>query len=136
VEERIWRLTNEIRQKFGFLPLSKDERLSALARAHSDDMLLRRFFSHINPEGLAAKDRVMPSYPGPIYRLGENIWMGSNQAAANSEALARTIINTWMSSPGHRDNIMVADFTHLGVGVAAAGREIRATQIFVNLQHH
>jgi uncharacterized protein YkwD len=136
VEELIWRLTNEIRQRYGIPPLRQDDRLSALARAYSEDMLRRRFFSHSNPEGLTAKDRVMPFYPRPIYRLGENIWMGSNFSAANSEALARSIVNSWMKSPGHRENILVVDFTHLGVGVAARGREIRATQIFVNLQHH
>jgi uncharacterized protein YkwD len=136
VEERVWRLTNEIRQKQGFSPLSREQTLSGIAQAYCDDMLLRRFFSHINPEGLAAKDRVIPFYSRPIYQLGENIWMGSNLSPANSEALARSMMKSWMSSPGHRDNILCADFTHLGVGVAAVGREVRATQLFVNLRNN
>jgi uncharacterized protein YkwD len=136
VEERIWRFTNEIRQKQGFSPLSREQKLSSMAEAYCDDMLLRRFFSHINPEGLAAKDRVIPFYSRPIYQLGENIWMGSNLSPANSEALARFIMKSWMSSPGHRENILGADFTHLGVGVAAVGREVRATQLFVKLRNN
>lgn len=134
VEDVIWRLTNEIRQKQGFSPLSKEERLGAMARAHSDDMLRRKFFSHINPDGLAPKDRVIPSYPHPIYRLGENIWKGFDQDLKNSESLARLMVKTWMASPGHRDNIFCPDFTHLGVGVAVWDREIRATQLFVKLK--
>ncbi len=43
-------------------------------------------------------------------------------------------MNSWMSSPGHRENILGADYTHLGVGGTAVGLEIRATQVFANLQ--
>ncbi|HZK13036.1 MAG TPA: CAP domain-containing protein [Desulfobaccales bacterium] len=60
-----------------------------------------------------------------MYGWAENIWEGSNLPAADSEALARTIMNSWMSSSGHRENILSPDYTHLGVGVAASGREIR-----------
>lgn len=134
VAERIWRLTNEIRGKYGIPPLAQDGTLASLARAYCDDMLRRRFFSHTNPEGLAAKERVMPFYPGPIRRLGENIWKGWNMDTANGEALARFIINSWMKSPGHRDNLLAMYFTHLGVGVAANGRDLRAVQIFVSLK--
>src|SRR4030042_682947 len=134
VAERIWRLANEIRGKYGIPPLAQDGTLASLAQAYCDDMLRRRFFSHTNPEGLAAKDRVMPFYPGPIRRLGENIWKEWNMDTANSEALARFIINSWMKSPGHRDNLLAAYFSHLGVGVAASGRGIRAVQIFAHLQ--
>ena len=36
-----------------------------------------------------------------------------------------------MSSPGHRENMLAPDFTHLGVGVSARNGTIRATQEFV-----
>jgi uncharacterized protein YkwD len=135
VEAEVFRLTNEIRLRYGFAPLAKDETLSAMARAYCADMLQRRFFSHFNPEGLAPKDRVIPSYPHPIYRLGENIWKGFNEDLSNSESLARLMVNTWMASPGHRDNIFCPDFTHLGVGVAVLGRDLRAEQLFVKLPY-
>ncbi len=134
VEEWIWRFTNEIRQRAGLPPLAKEGTLSAVAQAYSDDMLRRGFFSHTNPEGLTVRDRLSPYFSGSIRSLGENIWEGSNLSAANREALARYIMNAWMSSPGHRENILSADYTHLGVGVTALGREIRATQDFANLQ--
>jgi uncharacterized protein YkwD len=134
VAARIWRLTNEIRGKYGIPPLAQDARLAAVAQAYCDDMLRRRFFSHTDPEGRTAKDRLLPSYPRPIYRLGENIWTGTNLSTGNRGALARFIINSWMKSPGHRENLLAPDFTHLGVGVAARGREIRAAQIFISLQ--
>ncbi|MGA7562028.1 MAG: CAP domain-containing protein [Desulfobaccales bacterium] len=130
----IGRFTNEIRQRSGLPPLAKDGTLAAIAQAYSDDMLRRGFFSHTNPEGLTVRDRLSPYFSGTISSLGENIWEGSNIPAANSEALARYIMDSWMSSPGHRENILSADYTHLGVGVAALGGEIRATQDFANLR--
>lgn len=134
VEAILYQFTNEIRMKHGFAPLAREETLEALARAHCQDMLQRRFFSHYTPEGLAPKDRVMPGFPRPIYRLGENIWKGFNQYLNHPERLARFIVDGWMNSPGHRDNIFSPDFTHLGIGVAVLGRDLRATQLFANLQ--
>jgi uncharacterized protein YkwD len=97
-------------------------------------MLSRRFFSHTNPEGLTAGERLKPFYSGPVYGWGENIWEGSNLSTADHEALARRIMDSWMSSSGHRQNILSPDYTHLGVGVATSGREIRATQLFARLR--
>jgi uncharacterized protein YkwD len=134
VEAMIYRFTNEIRARHNFAPLTRDEALEALARGYCQDMLQRRFFSHYTPEGLAPKDRVMPFYPRPIYHLGENIWKGFDQYLNSPELLARFIVDGWMSSPGHRDNIFTPEFTHLGIGVAVLGRDIRAAQIFVNLK--
>ncbi len=133
VAEWIGRFTNEIRQRSGLRPLAKDGTLSALAQAYSDDMLRRGFFSHTNPEGLTVGARLRPYFSGGISSLGENIWEGSNMSSANRETLARYIMNSWMSSPGHRENILSGDYNSLGVGVAAVGGEIRATQDFANL---
>jgi uncharacterized protein YkwD len=134
VEYRIWRLTNDVRRQYGLPPVSQEGALSRVSRTYCDDMLRRHFFSHTNPEGLTAQERLRAFYSGPIYGWGENIWEGSNMSAADSEALARTIMNSWMSSPGHRENILSPDYTHLGVGVVASGREIRTTQLFATLQ--
>jgi len=136
VEARIWRFTNDVRQQYGLPPVGQEGALSRVSQAYSMDMLVRHFFSHTNPEGLTAGERLKPFYSGPIYGWGENIWEGSNLSAADREALARAIMNSWMSSPGHRENILCPDYTHLGVGVAASGREIRATQLFATLQRH
>lgn len=136
VEDLIWRYTNDIRQRYGCSPLGQEEALSGVSQAYCDDMLLRRFFSHNNPEGLTAGDRLRPFYSGAISGWGENIWEGSNLSAADRDALARRILDGWMSSPGHRQNILSPDFTHLGVGVAASGQEIRATQLFATLPRH
>lgn len=131
VEHKIFRLTNEERRKKGLPPLTRDEALVKTARAHSDDMLRRNFFSHVNPDGRTPADRIVPVSAHSIARAGENIWSGSGQDYADSSRISRVIVDSWMTSPGHRTNILNPAFTHLGVGVGVQGKEIRATQHFV-----
>jgi uncharacterized protein YkwD len=65
---------------------------------------------------------------------GENIWAGSSHVAVSPVALARHILDAWLSSPGHRGNILNPEDTHVGLGIAAKGREIRAKQLLVTLE--
>jgi uncharacterized protein YkwD len=76
-------------------------------------------------------ERLPSAYGSRIAGAGENIWTGSGYYPFNPQNLARMIMNSWISSPGHCKNILTPNFTHLGVGVAAYGREVRATQVFV-----
>lgn len=131
VEREVWRLTNETRRQHGLPLLTADPNLTDVSRQHSMDMLRRRFFSHHNPEGLSPLDRLPSAYASRISRTGENIWTGSGYYPSDPQALARMMMNAWMSSPGHRQNILTPGFTHLGVGVVGFGREVRATQIFI-----
>jgi len=131
VERRIYRLTNEERRKKGLPSLDRDEGLVEIARLHTDDMLRRNFFSHVNPDGASPKDRIAPVYSNFISRAGENIWSGKGQDYSDSKLIARVIVDSWMTSPGHRANILNPEFTHLGVGVGVLDDQIRATQNFV-----
>jgi hypothetical protein len=40
-------------------------------------------------------------------------------------------IESWMNSPGHRNNILTTDFDEAGVGVAEVNDFIIATQVFI-----
>jgi uncharacterized protein YkwD len=131
LEKKVFRLTNEARRKEGLSTLAERENLIAKARAYSEDMLRRKFFSHVNPEGLSVKERVVPGYALPISRAGENLWSGTGQDLADKNLLARSIVDSWLLSPGHRENLLHPDYTHMGVGVAVLGLEIRVTQLFV-----
>jgi uncharacterized protein YkwD len=73
-------------------------------------MAARHYFEHTTPEGVEAKTRI--TNEGYRYRsMGENIAAGRSTAAG--------VMADWMSSPGHRGNILNCRFRDLGVGVAA-----------------
>ncbi|MFE3328198.1 CAP domain-containing protein [Streptomyces sp. NPDC059176] len=102
------RLANEERAKAGCAPLRTNSRLQAAAQGHADDMAARNYYEHDSPEGRDAGDRIEAA--GYDWRKwGENIHKGPKSA--------RTAMQDWMDSPGHRDNILDCGFKDLGVGV-------------------
>lgn len=138
LERRIFQLTNEARLKNRLRPLDLDNSLALKAREKSDDMLNKNYFSHSSPEGKTLKDRMQEEKPASfrtISRIGENIYMGARfDYAVDIKTQARLIVDGWMTSPGHRRNILDPTYTHLGVGVAAKGKMCYATQIFASVK--
>ncbi|MBW1991800.1 MAG: CAP domain-containing protein [Deltaproteobacteria bacterium] len=135
VEKGVLKLTNKIRRRNGLPVLTNERRLRRIARNHSKDMLVRDYFGHVNPEGETPQDRILRDYPYPLEAVGENIWGAEGSEPLETGLLARIIVDTWMSSPGHRRNILNPDFTDMGVGVAAFGKRIRATQVFGQIKN-
>lgn len=129
VERRVFELTNEERERRGLAPLEREATLAAAGREHSSDMLRRYYFNHVAPGGETPADRIHRADRRLVGTTGENIWMGGGYDPSDAMGVARAIMSSWMNSAGHRENIL-GDFTHLGVGVVAEGREIRATQAF------
>jgi len=118
-ESEVFDLVNQEREAAGVNPLSWSDALYEMAKAHSNDMCDRGFFSHVNPEGEDPSARgqaghagsytFTPCVPSPFYGVAENIAMGYSTAAQ--------VMEGWMNSPGHRANILNGGYTHIGVGV-------------------
>jgi uncharacterized protein YkwD len=119
-EADVLSLVNAQRAANGCGALSGDEGLASVARQHSADMAARDYFSHTTPEGVDPFQRAEAA--GQSARA-ENIAAGQQSAAAVMEA--------WMASQGHRENILNCSFTRLGVGVGYGGSYgIYWTQLF------
>jgi uncharacterized protein YkwD len=133
LEELVFQLTNEARRKNGLPALQPDEVLSEAARKYSDELLRGNFFSHKNPEGKGPQQRLeeeQPARQGYAYRVGENIAAYSKLDYSDIKIMARMVMDGWMTSPGHRQNILNPLYTHLGVGVSIQGDQMRVTQEF------
>lgn len=115
IRELIVCLHNEERAQAGLPPLEYEQRLQNAAQLHAEDMVERRFFAHDTPEGLRPEDRALQAgYPAKHYSSGENLAWGTGLEAAPVE-----VVDGWMHSPGHRENILRNAFTQMGVGVVA-----------------
>lgn len=134
VEKGIVRFTNDVRRQHGLPVLSREPTLNRIARAHSEDMLANNYFNHVGQDGSTPHQRITSGYPFPLLMTGENIWAASGTHPLETERMARIIVDTWMSSAGHRENILKPDFTDLGVGVASSGKTVRATQVFIQIK--
>ena len=138
LERRIFQLTNDARRKNGLPSLDWDNSLAVKAREKSDDMLTNNYFSHSSPDGKTLKDRFQDEKPASIRnisRIGENIYMGARlDFSTDIKTQARLIVDGWMTSPGHRRNILDPNYTRLGVGVGAKDKMCYATQIFAGMK--
>lgn len=135
VEKGIYKLTNDVRRKNGLPALTNERALCGIARKHSEDMLTRKYFSHVDPDGKAPHERIIRDYPYPLQATGENIYGCDGSEPLETDLLARIMVDSWMSSPGHRQNILNPAFTDIGIGVAAFGKQIRATQVFGQIKN-
>ncbi|WP_374117341.1 CAP domain-containing protein [Streptomyces sp. RKAG293] len=98
---------NAERAKVGCSPVTADPSLAKLAQAFSEDMAIRDFFDHTDPDGDTPWDRAKSA--GVTNLGGENI--------ARGQADADAVMTAWMNSAGHRANILNCDYKTLGIGV-------------------
>jgi len=105
------RLLNAHRISRGLPPLLWDNRVAAVARAHSRDMSHGHYFSHTWSDGRLSWGRLTAR--GVTYsQAGENIAWG--------QTTGRAVLESWLHSPGHRKNIENGSFTAHGVGKVGA----------------
>jgi uncharacterized protein YkwD len=108
-------LLNGERADHGLAPLSPDERLASAATAYAHDLVAGSYFSHTGRDGSGVADRIersgyLPRDAGWV--LGENLAWGTGGLATPG-----AIMQAWMNSPGHRENILNPGFREIGVGV-------------------
>ncbi len=136
LEKQIHNLVNIERQKHGLSPLDWSDELNVIAKKHSQDMADRKYFSHYSPEGndflyRYEKERFnceihIGNY---IYQGAENIFLNNlfnsvtyiNDIAYydwNTQGkIAKSTVEGWMKSPGHRHNILTLHWKTEGIGI-------------------
>ena len=110
-------LINKRRARHDLRRLRGDKDLREAAQRYAQEMVNRGFFGHVSPSGSDVVDRLRASgfiSPDEAWFVGENIAWG-----VGSHGSPRAIVRSWMSSPGHRANILQRRFRHVGIGVAA-----------------
>lgn len=100
---------NEIRRRQGLSPLRPNPALDRAAQKHAEDMLARAYFSHRSPEGTSVRDRS---------RLQGYDWRAIGENLAEGQMSVDEVVDGWMKSPGHRENILGPEYSELGIGLA------------------
>ena len=108
-ELQLFDLTNAARVRHGLSILKWESNVAGTARKHSDDMADNDYFSHENKQGKSPFDRMKDD--GVSFRgAGENLAYGQSSSIFAHEGL--------MNSEGHRENILLDTYSHLGTGVS------------------
>lgn len=110
-EETMLDLVNIERKQRGIREVLPDPQLTDVGRRHCEDMFRRGYFSHNTPEGLTPFDRMTNAGISFTF-AGENLALAPNVELAHKGL---------MQSKGHRENILQANFGHLGVGAIDSG---------------
>jgi len=105
---RVLELTNQKRGEKGLAPLTINGQLNESAQRKAGDMFAFNYWAHISPSG---------RNPWSFFQeVGyKYIYAGENLARdfMNSEA----VVEAWMNSPTHRDNILNGNYKEIGLSV-------------------
>ncbi len=127
IELRVFELVNNERIKNGRAPLEWTDQVARIARYHSSDMVQRIFFGHEDPDGRRPSSRAEFLGLKDWRDIGENIaWL---RGAVDP---AQHVVERWMLSPGHRENILDKHYKESGIGVARNDEgSYYFTQVFI-----
>src|SRR3954452_8907224 len=113
-------LLNEQRAAAGLGPLSASAPLATTAQHYAEYMVSDAHFAHQGETGHNVVTRVLGTDPTLADRwlvLGENLGWGTYGMAT-----PRSMVQGWMNSPTHRDNILYPKFDEIGVGITPGAR--------------
>lgn len=120
-EQTAGNLLNSDRARYGLSPLVIDPELCRIARVKSQDMRDNQYFAHTSPTYGDVRS-MLHTFGYAYNRAGENI---AHHATIEKAQAA------FLSSPGHRRNIMSNAYTKVGLGVALDAQDyVYLTQIF------
>ena len=129
----ILELVNQERQSKGVSPLAVDERLVASAREKAEDMAVRSYLKHDNPEGVPGTELVFKRTGDLCKYGGENI-----QFFPGEKVTSRMVVNSWKESKPHHDGMLNGKYLLTGVyvkqGTYAASDGYYSVQHFCQIE--
>ena len=121
--------TNEFRKRNNVNSLTSSSALESIATAYSAAMLAGDFFSHTDQNGCDLTCRFTAA-PYNYFLLGENLAQLKFSKTPTAEEAAASFMKGWQMSAGHRKNLLSADFTYQGIGVAMSNDALYVTVDF------
>lgn len=130
-------------------PLAANQQLTDAARAHAKDEVARKFWGHVNPDGVGSNQRIIAAgYPLPLNKGINGYVYSDKKDAVNTESIYMTsgrdeipasawpgavdalVIDACIPSRGHRDHVLGT------IGTSPAEPEIGVGTAGGNKQHH
>ena len=99
---------NTIRIQSGVAPLVMAPELTASAQSYAAAMANGKFFSHVGADGSTMVSRDTAA--------GYSNWTDLEENLAAGQSTVSTVVSAWMSSPGHRANLLSPQVTETGIG--------------------
>lgn len=117
-------LTNQQRQSNSLYPLTESSILDQAAVGKASDMFSKNYWAHIAPDGTTPWVFIKGAGYNYIY-AGENLARGYNSA--------QDVVNAWMASPEHRQNMLSSHYQNVGFAVATGSLTGEDTVLVVEM---
>ncbi|MEO8505630.1 MAG: CAP domain-containing protein [Acidobacteriota bacterium] len=118
--------TNAARMEAHRVALTLEPHLVDCAQKYARLMLQSSHYGHVAPDGTTVRERAQAAGYGDFTALGENIAQGQFSVAE--------VMDGWLHSPAHRENLLSPLYRDVGFGVAfghdANGWEVLWVQCF------
>ncbi len=110
--QAVWDGVNAERARHGLAAVALESRLHIAAANYAIEMAEQRWFSHTGPDGSSFVDRIVAAgFPFTV-QVGEVLAMGSHGWPAPK------VVQAWMDSPPHREQLLSAAYTWAGLECA------------------
>lgn len=122
--EQLMAATNAKRTDQGLPALTLNSKLSTAAAAKAQDMFAKNYWSHSSPTGATPWEFIQ----GAGYRYtvaGENL--------AKNFSTSQTVVDAWMASPTHRDNILKPGYKEIGFAIVNGTIQGEETTLVVQM---
>ncbi len=127
--DEVVKATNEERATEGLAPLSYNEKLADAARRKAANMFSENYWAHVSPSGKSPWVWFQAAGYNYVY-AGENL--------AKDFGNTSRLMDAWMASPTHRENIMNSKYTDIGIAVVPGNLlgsdTVLVVQLFGTLQ--
>lgn len=122
--DKLYQLTNTERQKSGLQTLNFNDQLSQAAASKAQDMFAKNYWAHFAPDGSSPWNFILNA--GYRYQLaGENL--------AKNFMFSSGVVDAWMNSPSHRENMLRPDYTDVGYAIVNGNLNGQETTLVVQM---
>lgn len=106
--ERVVELTNQKRAENGLGPVTLNSKLSEAAQRKAGDMFAFNYWAHISPSGRS---------PWSFFQEVGYRYLYAGENLARDFMNSESVIEAWMNSPSHRDNVLNPNYKEIGLSV-------------------
>jgi hypothetical protein len=106
--ERVLEVTNQKRGENGLSPLTLNSKLSEAAQRKAGDMFAFNYWAHISPSGRS---------PWSFFQEVGYKYLYAGENLARDFMSSDSVVDAWMNSPSHRDNLLNSNYKEIGLSV-------------------
>lgn len=106
--ERVLEITNQKRAENGLSPLTLNGKLNEAAQRKAGDMFAFNYWAHVSPSGRS---------PWSFFQEVGYKYLYAGENLARDFMNSDSVVEAWMSSPTHRDNLLNPNYREIGLSV-------------------